>query len=335
MNRLSFVLLASNAAAALLLGQGTQVPSLPELQKLMNIDAQDTATRLELLQHMLLKQDVQSNLILFNQQYGDRVRLDPVNYLSERVQVIPGYLFTKRNAGPGKHPGLVVVHGGFHDHYDTYYAKPIVDAVERGYVVLFPEYRGSSGYGEVHYENSYGKTDVADVLAGAEYLSKQPNVDPARLGIIGHSRGGMVTLLALEELPQRFQAGVTMAPLADFVAYMGYKPEYRRAEVAKEPSFGGKLPNENLKAYMDISPVNNIQAIQTPLLVLANTFDQTVPFKLNSGRIIELLKAHDKVFDSHVYTDAPGSHMFPFANTTEAEDCWRRALDWVGKYLKP
>ena len=200
---------------------------------------------------------------------------------------------------------------------------------------MFPEYRGSSGYGEVHYENSYGKTDVADVLSAADFLSTRENVDASRLGIVGHSRGGMVTMLALEKAPQRFKVAVEIAGLADFVAYMSYKPEYRRQEVAKEATFGGKLPNENLKAYMDISPVNNVEAIQTPLLVLANTFDQTVPFKLHSKRMIELLKAYGKVFDSHVYEDAPGAHMFPFANSPEAQDCWSRTLDWVGKYLKP
>jgi dipeptidyl aminopeptidase/acylaminoacyl peptidase len=259
-----------------------------------------------------------------------------VTFRSDRVQAIPGYLFTKRNAEAGKRsPGLVLVHGGFHDHFDTYYAKPIAQAVERGFVVLFPEYRGSSGYGEVHYENSYGKTDVADVLSGADFLASQPNVDPARIGITGHSRGGMVTLLAIEKEPKRFQAAVEIAGLTDFIAYMGYKPEYRRLEVAREETFGGKLPNQNLKAYMDISPLNDVEAIQTPLLVLANTFDQTVPFKLHSGRLIDLLKAHGKVFDSHVYTDAPGSHMFPFANTPEAQDCWSRTFDWLAKYLKP
>src|SRR5262249_13670346 len=120
-----------------------------------------------------------------------------------------------------------------------------------------------------------------------------------------------------------------------FVAYMGYKPEYRREEVAREPTFGGKLPNDNLKPYMDVSPVNHVQKIQTPLLVLANTFDQTVPFALHSGRMIELLKAYGKVFDAHVYTDAAGGHMFPFGDTDEARDCWRRALAWVGKHTKP
>jgi dipeptidyl aminopeptidase/acylaminoacyl peptidase len=310
--------------------------ALPELQNLTNIDARDAATRLQLIETMLLKLDVQSNLQLFHQQYGDRIQVETVAYRSDRVQVIPGYIFSLLNPEKGKrYPGVVMVHGGFHDHLDTYYFKPIADAVARGYVVLFPEYRGSSGYGEVHYENSYGKTDVTDVLAGAEFLKQQDNVDPARMGIVGHSRGGMVTLLAIEQAPHAFKVAVEIAGLTDFVTYMGYKPEYRRQEVAQETTFGGKLPNENLKAYMDISPLNNVEAIETPLLVLANTFDQTVPFKLHSGRLIDLLKAHGKVFDSHVYTDAPGSHMFPFANTSEAQDCWSRTLDWLGKYLRP
>ena len=330
------ILLLCGLLNVLASAQDTTPQGLPELQKLRNIDANDVATRLDLIQDMLLKQDVQSNLSLFRQQYGDRVRLEPVEYPSDRVQVIPGYLFTPIHLEKGKRcPGLVMVHGGFHDHFDTYYAKPIAEAVEHGYVVLFPEYRGSSGYGEVHYVNSYGKTDVTDVLAAADFLCTQPNVDPERLGIIGHSRGGMVTMLAIEREPRRFQAAVEISGLADFVAYMSYKPDYRRQEVAEEATFGGKLPNENLRAYMDISPLNHVEAIQTPLLVLANTFDQTVPFALNSGRMIDLLKAHGKVFDSHVYTDAPGSHMFPFANTPEAEDCWRRAFEWVGRYLKP
>jgi dipeptidyl aminopeptidase/acylaminoacyl peptidase len=324
------------AVCVLCRAQTSPTATLPELQKLTNIDAKDTATRLDLIEQMLLKQDVQSNLLLFMQQYGDRVQLEPVEYVSDRVQVIPGYLFSRRNGETGKrYPGLEIVHGGFHDHFDTYYFKPIADAVAQGYVVLFPEYRGSSGYGEVHYQNSYGRTDVTDVLAGADFLSKQENVDPTRLGIVGHSRGGMVTMLAIEKAPRRYQVAVEIAGLADFVAYMSYKPEYRRQEVAKEPTFEGKLPDENLKAYMDISPLNHVEAIETPLLVLANTFDQTVPFALHSGRMIELLKAHGKVFDSHVYQDAPGSHMFPFANSDEARDCWSRSLKWVGKYLKP
>ncbi|MGI8742134.1 MAG: alpha/beta hydrolase family protein [Bryobacteraceae bacterium] len=306
-----------------------------ELEKFLNMDAKDTATKLELIQQMLYRQEVDSAIRRFEEEYGDRVRLREVSYPSG-LPLIPGYVFTARAMDKGKkYPGFVLVHGGFHDHFDTYFFKLIDDAVSRGYVVIFPDYRGSSGYGANHYQNAYGTTDVADVIAAGQFLAKQDYVDPNRMGIVGHSRGGMVTLLAIEKAPRQFKAAVEIAGLTDFVAYMSYKPDYRRAEVAKEASFSGKLPNDNLAAYMDVSPVNHVEKIQTPLLVLANTFDETVPLALHSGRLIELLKAHGKVFDSHIYTSAPGGHMFPFAETDESRDCMRRTFEWLGRYLKP
>ena len=69
---------------------------------------------------MLQKLDVQSNVQLFLQQYSGRVQFEPVQFVSDRVQVIPGYLFSPKTSPKGaRHPGIVLVHGGFHDHLDT------------------------------------------------------------------------------------------------------------------------------------------------------------------------------------------------------------------------
>ena len=87
-----------------------------------------------------------------------------------------------------RYPGLVIVHGAFHGHLDWRFFDLIKYAVSKGYVVMFPEYRGSSGYGDVRYKNNYGATDVADVLASADYLVKStPYVDGSRLGIFGQA----------------------------------------------------------------------------------------------------------------------------------------------------
>ena len=303
-------------------GQET-LKSQADLEKFINMDAKDASTQFELLIQGLYQQQVASALILFNQRYGDRIQVDTVQFPSEKLLTIPGYIFSLKNRDKGKrYPGVVLVHGGFHDRFDTYIFPLLNAIVSAGYVVIFPEYRGSSGYGENHYQNAYGTIDVTDTIASADFLAKQDYVDGNRIGIVGHSRGGMVTLLSIERAPQRFKSAIEIAGLTDFVAYMSYKPDYRRAEVAKEASFGGKLPYENLEAYIRVSPINHVQDIQTPLLVLANTFDQTVPFVLHSGRLIDSLKAQGKTFDSHVYTNAPGGHMFPFADTDEGRDAF-------------
>ena len=234
--------------------------------------------------------------------YGSRIHMDRTYFPANTSdhEMIPGYVFTPANMAKGsKRPGLVMVHGGFHEKLDWRFFKLIDEAVSHGYAVVFPEYRGSTGYGETIYANSYGVTDVADVLAAADYIAKKDFVDPARIGIIGHSRGGMTTLLAIEKAPKRFQAAVDIAGLTDFVAYMSYKPDARRMEVAREKEFGGKLPAQDLPAYMEISPLNHVDKIQTPLLVMGTTGDKIVPLQLHTLRLIDALKARGKVFDSH------------------------------------
>jgi dipeptidyl aminopeptidase/acylaminoacyl peptidase len=293
------------------------------------------ATKLEVIQQSLYEQEQEITLLVFLNQYSGRIRMERVLYPNSDAQLIPAYIFSAASLEKTKkHPAVVLVHGGFHDRLDWRFFGLVDAAVSNGYVVVFPEYRGSRGYGENHYKNDYGITDVADVLSAADYISQQPYVDPNRLGIVGHSRGGMVTLLAIEHAPKKFKAAVDIAGLTDFLAYMAYKPDYRRTEVAREDHFKGKLPSENLPAYLDISPLNGVDTIQSPILVLATTGDKIVPLSLHSGRLVDALKARGKVFDYHVYDNAPGGHIFLFGDSEEQRDCFRRTFDWLNKYLK-
>jgi dipeptidyl aminopeptidase/acylaminoacyl peptidase len=82
--------------------------------------------------------------------------------------------------------------------------------------------------------------------------------------------------------PKKFRAAVDVVGITDFVAYMSYKPEYRRQDVAKTPRFDG-MPFENLPAYMDASPLTHVDKIETPLLIHATTFDRTAPIPLHLG----------------------------------------------------
>ena len=304
------------------------------LTSYINLDAGDADTRLEIIEQEVFAAQQQNVRVECLLEHGDKVHMDYVQYPSGE-ELIPGYVFTPKGMGSGKHPVVVLVHGGFHERLNVEWFPLIEGLVQRGYVVVFPEYRGSRGYGENLYRNDYGVTDTTDVLAAAAYMARKPFADPARMAIVGESRGGMVTLLAIEKEPKTFKAAVDVVGLTDFVAYMAYKPDYRRKEVAKESaSFGGKLPNENLAAYMAVSPINGVDRIETPLLVMATTGDKIAPITLHTGRLLDALKARGKVFESHIYENAPGGHIFMHGDQPEREDAYGRIYAWLQTHLK-
>lgn len=304
------------------------------LDSYVNPDTDDPAAQMKLLLQQVYSAEQRAVENQFVLNFGDRVRFENIFYRSGDL-LVPGHVFSPKNPIPGKrYPAVVLVHGGFHETLDYWQFPMIAELVDRGYVVIFPEYRGSRGFGADYYDNDYGVTDTADVLAAANYIATRPTVDPDRLAIVGESRGGMVTLLAIEQAPKRFKAAVDIVGLTDFVAYMAYKPEYRRREVARtSPSFGGELPDKNLPAYMAVSPINAVDKIETPLLIMASTGDKIAPLTLHTGRLLDALKARGKVYAAKIYDNAPGGHVMMHGDTPERRDAMNRLLAWLERYL--
>jgi dipeptidyl aminopeptidase/acylaminoacyl peptidase len=307
-----------------------------ELQAFINPEAKDLDTRLEVLQQALYEVDRKLTNLTFAQRYGDRIRMDPVMFPNPDHGLTPGYIFTPISLQKGKrYPGLVAVHGGYHFSLGEEFFGYIERAVAEGYVVIFPEYHGSRGYGAEYYKaQDYGGKDVDDILAAADCLAARPYVDPARLGIVGRSRGGLITLLAIERAPKKFRAAVDVVGITDLVAYMSYKPDYRRQDVAKTPRFAG-TPAENLPAYIEASPIAHVDKIETPLLIHATTFDRTVPVQLHTERLIDALKARGKTFEAKIYDRAPGGHGFSQGDSEQARDSIERVFAFLAKHLKP
>lgn len=329
-----FLLVVAGAAPALAQEASVEVSPTNHLDR----ESKDTGGKLDYMLQEIQQLKTKLTISSFRDEYGDHVRVKRVDFptLEPERDSIPGYLFTPKDMPAGKkYPGLLMVHGGNHTQLSDYWFTLIDEAVRRGYVVMFPEYRGSSGHGESIYNDNYGVWDLADVRASAACLAAQPFVDADRLGIFGHSRGGMLSMRTLEEEPKRFKAAVDVAGLKDMVAFMSYKTDARRKLIADDKHYGGKLPNQNLAAYIDVSPAFFVEKIETPVLVLSTTGDTTVPYQLHNKRFIEELKAYNKVFDSHLYENAPGSHMFLFGDSADALDGRRRVFEWFGKYLKP
>ena len=97
------------------------------------------------------------------------------------------------------------------------------EAVERGYVVICPEYRGSTGYGEKHYnEIDYGGYEIDDVMSANDYLKTLPHVDPERVGMMGWSHGGYITLFSVFRDQSPFKAAAAIVPVTNLIHRLSF-----------------------------------------------------------------------------------------------------------------
>jgi dipeptidyl aminopeptidase/acylaminoacyl peptidase len=250
--------------------------------------------------------------------------------------IISAYTFLPRkHQGSGKLPLLVLVHGGVHGHVGANTVHVLRELVGQGYAVVAPEYRGSSGYGKEFSELiDYGGREVEDVFAGKQWmLASHDNLDPERVGILGWSHGGLITLMNLFAHPGDFRAGYAGVPVSDLVARMGYKgPGYQRLFAA--PYHIGKTAEQDVNEYRRRSPAWNADKLQTPLLVHTTTNDEDVNV-LEVEHLIKALQAAGKTFEHKVYQDAPGGHEFNRLDTKLARQSRAEVYRFLARYLNP
>jgi dipeptidyl aminopeptidase/acylaminoacyl peptidase len=245
------------------------------------------------------------------------------------------YLFVPRGLDKGsKHPVLLLPHGGVHADFTTYYTHIVRELVEQGYIVVAPEYRGSTGYGRAYYESiDYGGLEVDDVVAARDWaLSVLDYADPKRVGILGWSHGGLIALMAVFDHAEKFQVAYAGVPVSDLVARMGYQTQDYRDLYSADYHIG-ETAHENVEEYRRRSPSWNAHKLRTPLLVHTNTNDRDVHV-LEVERLIQALKAEGKDFEYRIYEDVPGGHSFNRMDTRVAHESRAEIYAFLARYLK-
>ncbi|MFQ5599706.1 MAG: alpha/beta hydrolase family protein [Candidatus Krumholzibacteriia bacterium] len=245
------------------------------------------------------------------------------------------YVFTPSGLDRrGKHPLLVFPHGGVHGDFNTYYVHIIRELMEQGYVVIAPEYRGSTGYGREYYEAiDYGGLEVDDVVAARGWaLENLPFLDRRRVGILGWSHGGLIALMSVFDHPDEFQVAYAGVPVSDLVARMGYQTQSYRDLYSVDHHIG-KTAHEDVEEYRRRSPAWNAHKLQTPLLIHTNTNDRDVHV-LEVEHLIKTLKAEGKDFEYKIYEDSPGGHSFNRLDTRQAHESRREIYAFLARYLK-
>ncbi len=208
-----------------------------------------------------------------------------------------------------------------------YYPLPHILAAE-GYVVLAPNFRGSTGYGTAFRHANFrewGHADAFDVIDGARWLQAQGFIDPNRIAVVGPSYGGYLTLCALTLAPEVFCAGIDMYGDSEIAESYRHGDRYGRLDLKRQMG----TPEENPEGYRRGSPFYLAERIQAPLLILHGEDDLLV-VPLMSNKIIEALKIEDKYFESHFYKHEGHG----FEEPENKKDAWERIVKFLNRHCK-
>ena len=235
-----------------------------------------------------------------------------------------------------KQPLIVYVHQGIHGSFETSIdAHMVRELILQGYTIVATDYRGSSGYGRGYYERiDYGGRETDDVYMGMQWmLQRYSFLDPKRVGIIGWSHGGMITLMNIFAHPHDFAVAYAGVPVSDLIARMGYETDGYRT-LYSAPYSLGETAHDDIAEYRKRSPVNHAKELDTPLLIHTNTNDEDVNY-LEVEHLIQALKAEGKKFDYKVYENAPGGHYFNRIDSPLALESRHEIYLFLAKYLHP
>jgi dipeptidyl aminopeptidase/acylaminoacyl peptidase len=212
---------------------------------------------------------------------------------------IPAFWYTPTTSGPW--PVVVDVHGGPESQRRTQFAPITQFLLSRGYAVLAPNVRGSTGYGKsyCHLDDVERRMDaVADLAAAADWLSSRDDVRNDRIAVMGQSHGGFMTLAALTTYPDRWAAGVDVVGIADFVTFLERTGPWRRSRRAAEY---GDLERD-AELLRDISPLHKVDRIRAPLIVVHGRNDPRVPL-FEAEQIVAALEARGRPTELLVFDD--------------------------------
>ncbi|HEY3138969.1 MAG TPA: S9 family peptidase [Blastocatellia bacterium] len=254
-----------------------------------------------------------------------------VSYKSKDELEISAILYKPVDFKAGlRYPTLLWIHGGPEGQDGFNWDPWALYLSQEGYVVLEPNYRGSSGYGEkfrnLNVEDS-GGGEMDDVAAGAQYLISQGIADPGRLAIGGGSHGGTMVAYAVTKYPEMFKCAIELYGVVDRATYN--ERTNRNSAIRWMMKMGG-APEQKPEVYRKANALLDIAKIKTPLLIMHGEQDPQVP-PYESAQFVAALKKHGK---PHWYFTYPGEGH-GFTQRAHRLDAWKKQLAFLRKYLQP
>jgi dipeptidyl aminopeptidase/acylaminoacyl peptidase len=229
----------------------------------------------------------------------------------------------------GEHPAIVYVHGGPTAQTMNTFNRFVQYMANQGYIVIAPNYRGSTGYGkEFQQANLFdmGGGDLQDVLAAADWIKQTGYVDPKKLILMGGSYGGYMTMMGVTKAPELWAAGVPIVPFVNwFTEIQNEDPVLQQSDLA---TMGDLVKNKAL--YEDRSPINFVDKIKAPLYLLAGGNDPRCP-KEEAQQVVDAVKKRGGVVEYKVYENEGHG----FARVENQIDAYKCVADFLKAHVPP
>jgi dipeptidyl aminopeptidase/acylaminoacyl peptidase len=229
----------------------------------------------------------------------------------------------------GQNAAIVYIHGGPKSQTVTSFNRFIQFAANQGYMVLAPNYRGGTGYGK-EFENAnlfdMGGGDLQDVLAGVDWIKQTGHLDPKKIAVMGGSYGGYLSMMAVTKAPDVWAAGVPIVPFVNwFTEIENEDPVLQQSDLA---TMGDPVKNKAL--YEERSPINFIDQIKAPLLLLAGGHDPRCP-KSETTQVVDAIRKRGGTVDAKVYENEGHG----FARVENQIDAYKRVADFLLAHVVP
>lgn len=242
--------------------------------------------------------------------------------LISAVVTMPANL--KRDGG---NPAIVLPHGGPTGQALDGYSRYAAAFASRGYIVIQPNFRGSTGYGKAFQAANFkdlGGGDLKDTVAAKTFLVATGYVDPKRVGIFGGSYGGFMTLMAIGRVPDEFAAAVQWFGIINWRTM--YRDQDELLKAYQRTLLG--TPDTDPKVYDAASPLTYIRAAKAPLLTIQGENDIRVP-RGQAQEVNDILKAKGNIVET-IFYPAEGHG---FQKRENQLDSLKRTVAWFDKYL--
>jgi dipeptidyl aminopeptidase/acylaminoacyl peptidase len=227
------------------------------------------------------------------------VEPEPVTWPGSDGQPVHGLVYRARDVEPGTGPVLVSIHGGPTGQATVQWSARTQYFVARGWTVLAPNPRGSTGYGRAYrtaMDLRWGELDVADIAAGIRRVGPLGIGDPGGVAVMGGSAGGLAVLLLCAQLGPLLRAGVSLYGISDLFELFETTHRY---EAHSDVRLLGPRPAAAAR-YRDRSPITHAGAIRVPLLLLHGSRDPAVPPE-QSAALAAAVAANGTPVEHHVY----------------------------------